>query len=442
MLIELFVAFSCSFSVSAFDLSKALFLYNFLRLQEGGNMLEGKKFVPRFSGLVYVIILCSFFKAIAYWILTPYLPMYLGESMGLNVEQSGYLIGLGSLTGTLMSVFCGFLVDRYNKKKVYITSLAIMSLIYLLFPCNSGVVVTFVLLILVNIASSTLSIVSNAWFSILLSEEESTKAFSIKYILENIGAMIGPAAGTILISYDLRFPFFFASISLFFTVIIFIVCNRKYCISEIKTKTNGNEETSAKDIRRTFSLLFADKRLLFFTAGGIFSMMIYGALVTFMSLYLSKTLPYEIAYQEVAYISALNAAIVLGLQYFISSIITKEKIMVWIRGAIIIMILGLSILIINTNIFFFTIAIIFLSFGEIIIVPAEYLFIIKITPEDKRGLYLGAQNLIYLGLSLSPILCGFILERMLPQFMFFALCLILLISLLFYQIGYNKSQNL
>lgn len=115
--------------------------------------------------------------------------------------------------------------------------------------------------------------------------------------------------------------------------------------------------------------------------------------------------------------------------------------MVWIRGAIGIMILGLIILTLNSNIFFFTIAIIFLSFGEIIIVPAEYLFIIKITPKDKRGLYLGAQNLICLGLSLSPIICGFILERMLPQFMFFALCLILIISLLFYQIGYTKSQN-
>lgn len=249
--------------------------------------------------------------------------MYLGESIGINIEQSGYLIGMGSLAGTSMSIFCGFLVDRYNKKKIYIISLVIMSLVYLFFPYNPGVMVTLFLLMIVNIASSTLSIVSNAWFSILLSEEESTKAFSIKYILENIGAMVGPVAGTILISYDLRFPFFLASISLFFTVIVFYIYSRKYFISE--TKINVNKETSTKGIIRTFSLLFGDKRLLFFTAGGIFSMMVYGALVTFMSLYLSKTLPYDTAYQKVAYISALNASIVLGLQYFISSIITPPQ---------------------------------------------------------------------------------------------------------------------
>lgn len=51
------------------------------------------------------------------------------------------------------------------------------------------------------------------------------------------------------------------------------------------------------------------------------------ALVTFMSLFFSSVLPYDEAYQRVAYISALNAAIVMGLQYFVSTVIRKKTIM-------------------------------------------------------------------------------------------------------------------
>lgn len=400
-----------------------------------------KKFIPKFPKLVYIIILSALFKAIAYWTLTPYLPMYFGETMNINVEKSGYLIGIGSLAGTILSIFCGFIIDRYNKKIIFLTSLLIMAFSYILLPNVSKIIFIIFLLILVNISSSAMSIVSNAWFSITLSEDESTKAFSIKYILENIGAMIGPILGTILVSYNLKLPFFLASFSVFVTTVIFF-----YFTKELPIVKQENSEivkvTADKGFMTTFHILFNDKSLLYFTIGGIFSMTIYGALVTFLSLYFSKTLPYDIAYQRVAYVSMLNAIIVLAFQYFISSIITKDKIMVWIRISIIFMIIGLLILMFDSSIIFLTISVIFLSFGEIAIVPAEYLFIIKITPEELRGAYFGAQNLIFIGLSLSAILCGFLIENFAPPVLFIVLSIILILSYLFYRLGYIKSENI
>lgn len=393
-----------------------------------------KKFIPRFPVAVYVIIFCAFFKAVAYWDLTPYLPMYLANTIGLGTKSSGYLLGISSFSGTVMGVFCGYLIDRYNKRKIYIGSLIAMAIGYFSFGLTSNMLVILALLVIINVSSSSLAIVSNAWFSIILTEEESAKAFSIKYIFENIGAMIGPVLCTFLIRNSLRSPFFIAAGSLCITTIIFWTRPKNLLRDNIVEK-----EDTTNGLRQNIGLLISDKSLLYFTIGGVFSMMVYGALVTFMSLFFSVTSSYEVACQQVAYISALNAVIVLSVQYFVSLIIKEDTIMKWIRFAVVSMMIGLIILMFNTNSVFLTISIVLLSFGEVTIVPAVYLFIIKITPEDKRGVYLGKQNLIYLGLSLTPIVCGFLLSEFVPQWMFVFLISSLGVSLYFYSLGYAKS---
>ena len=395
------------------------------RLQERGKMKVTGRILPKFPKAVCVIILCAFFKAVAYWALTPYLPMYLGNRLGISVENSGYLIGLGSLSGTIMSIFCGFLIDRRDKRKIFALSLSVMAVSYLIFPGMSNGFLILGVLMMINIASSSLAIVTNAWFSIMLSEEESTKAFSIKYILENIGAMVGPVLGTVLVKLDLRFPFYVASASLVLITLIFFVYSKALVSSPVNGKIDVGK-TEDLGIGQTMRLLAQDKRLLYFTI---------------MSLFFSPVLPYDEAYRRVAYISALNAAIVMGLQYFVSAVIRKKTIMRWVRFAVGSMVAGLIILIFRSDLLWLTAAIVLLSFGEVAIVPAEYLFIIKITPKEQRGVYLGAQNMIVLGLSISPVLCGYLLKEASASMMFAVLCIILMFSLAFYQMGYSVSEK-
>ena len=62
-------------------------------------------------------------------------------------------------------------------------------------------------------------------------------------------------------------------------------------------------------------------------------------------------------------------------------------------------------------------------------------------PKEQRGVYLGAQNMIVLGLSISPVLCGYLLKEATASMMFAVLCVILVFSLAFYQMGYSVSEK-
>ncbi|MCP2071785.1 UNVERIFIED_ORG: MFS family permease [Pseudomonas lini] len=61
------------------------------------------------------------------------------------------------------------------------------------------------------------------------------------------------------------------------------------------------------------------------------------------------------------------------------------------------------------------------TLSEMIIYPAEFLFVDTLAPEKLRGSYYGAQNLAALGGALSPVICGYLLMHTPAPTMFYAL---------------------
>jgi len=73
--------------------------------------------------------------------------------------------------------------------------------------------------------------------------------------------------------------------------------------------------------------------------------------------------------------------------------------------------------------------------GEIIVFPAEYMFINLIAPDHLRGVYYGAQNLSNVGAALGPVLCGMVLATQPAHYMFYMLMLFILAGGLLYLLG-------
>jgi MFS family permease len=78
------------------------------------------------------------------------------------------------------------------------------------------------------------------------------------------------------------------------------------------------------------------------------------------------------------------------------------------------------------------------TLGEIIVIPAEYMFIDLIAPEPLRGVYYGAQNLSNLGAALGPVIVGFALGQWVPVAAFYLLVLSVILAAVFYYLGTQK----
>jgi MFS family permease len=104
--------------------------------------------------------------------------------------------------------------------------------------------------------------------------------------------------------------------------------------------------------------------------------------------------------------------------------------------------IGLAGFALSTSILLWVISIAIFTVGEIIVFPAEYMFIDKIAPDNLRGMYYGAQNLSNLGAALGPVLCGVVLATQPPHYIFYMLALFIVAGGLLYFLGASNLSDI
>jgi MFS family permease len=386
---------------------------------------------------VKVLLLAAMAQAVSYFALLAYLPIYLHDSLGMNGAVVGYTLGLCVLGGTFASVYGGYLADRFVKVYYVIVLDVVLIALYLALTIVKAPAAVVVLLLLVNSVSSSFGVTGNALISELVESETRTKVFSLRYSLQNIGAAIGPFLGVVIARSHPTGPFVLSAGVVLAALVPLALFQRRFL-------TPGSAEARKKeplDFGAVLKVMGADRRLLLFTLGGILSIVVYGPLLTIMSQYLVITEPRETAYQLVAYISAVNAIVVIALQYAIGNRLKHETLLRWLTWGIAAFAVGLFALSLSSRAVPMVLAVTVFTIGEVIVVPAEYMFVDAIAPINLRGSYFGAQNLIRIGIALGPILCGFLLAHFAPAVMFYALIAIVALSWWFYALGCRAAAK-
>ncbi|MNZ79040.1 putative transporter [compost metagenome] len=172
--------------------------------------------------------------------------------------------------------------------------------------------------------------------------------------------------------------------------------------------------------------------------------MVHGRFTFYLSQYLLVTSNPRHTMEIMAALLACNAISVILLQYQVGRFLKREQLRQWIVAGTGLFILGLIGFSLADSLVSWCVAMFIFTLGEIIIYPAEFLFVDTLAPEALRGSYYGAQNLAALGGAVSPVICGFMLMHTPAPTMFYALsALAALGGLLCYMSGRrgNLKQN-
>ncbi|MNN28078.1 putative transporter [compost metagenome] len=172
---------------------------------------------------------------------------------------------------------------------------------------------------------------------------------------------------------------------------------------------------------KTLVTLKNDRTLIMFTCGCLLSTVVHGRFTLYLSQYLLVTQDSRRTLEIMAALLACNAISVILLQYQIGRFLNREKLRFWIAGGTGLFILGLIGFSVADSMVSWCVAMFIFTLGEMIIYPAEFLFVDTLAPEELRGSYYGAQNLAALGGALSPVICGFLLMHTPAPTMFYAL---------------------
>jgi len=380
--------------------------------------------------LLSATLLLTLAKAITF----PYLVIYLTRHFGLDITQVGLVIGSSLIVGSLLSVYGGFLVDRVNSYRLLLGLSALFVLGFIGTVVAQGIWLFYGCLILINLAYAVIDIAIKAGFASLLPEDARSEVFSIKYTLTNIGYAVGPFFGAMVAKVDISLPFVLSAL----LGLGFFLLYWRWGDRSLASVDATHKPLAFLAVGR---VLLSDHRLVCFTFGGVLSAVVFGQFTAYLSQYLVTTTTAQYTYTVISAVLTTNAVLVIALQYVIGRRISHRHLSQWLIAGLGMFMLGVIGFALATSVLWWVLAMAVFTVGEIIVFPAEYMFIDRIAPDHLRGMYYGAQNLSSLGAALGPVLCGLVLASLPAHYMFYMLGAFTVGGGVFYFMGASLKAN-
>lgn len=374
--------------------------------------------------LLSATLILTLAKAITF----PYLVIYLTNHFALDISQVGLVIGSSLIVGSLLSVYGGFLVDRIDSYRLLLSLSVVFALGFIGTVLAREIWSFYSCLILINLAYAVIDIAIKSGFASLLPEDERSEAFSIKYTLTNIGYAVGPFFGAMIAKWDISLPFILSAL----LGVGFFLLYWRWGDRALTTVDTAQKPVPFLAVGR---VLLSDHRLVCFTLGGVLSAVVFGQFTAYLSQYLVTTTTAEYTYTIISAVLTTNAVLVIALQYAIGRRISHRYLSQWLICGLGMFMLGVIGFALASNVWWWILAMAIFTVGEIVVFPAEYMFIDRIAPDNLRGMYYGAQNLSNLGAALGPVLCGLVLANLPAHYMFYMLAAFIVGGGVFYFIG-------
>ncbi|MDM3888271.1 MFS transporter [Pseudomonas sp. BCRC 81390] len=384
--------------------------------------------IKRYPHTVRLLLLTTFTLTVARALTLPYLVVYLADNFQLPISQIGLLIGGALIVASLLSLYGGHLVDTWRNHTLVSACMLLFALAFVGAVASRAAMPFFICLVLINLALAVVDIAAKAGFCALLPVEERAEVFAIKYTLSNVGYAAGPLLGVAMLELDGHLPFIASALlGLAMSLAYWRLGDRGLRASAPSKPTAGFGQVALG--------LAADRRLVCFTLGGVLSAVVFGQFTAYLSQYLVVTSSPSEAARLVGYLVTTNAVTVIALQYLIGRRISRQRLMPWLLAGMGLFIAGLLGFALAGSTLLWCLAMLVFTLGEIIVIPAEYMFIDLIAPEHLRGVYYGAQNLSNLGAALGPVMVGFALAHLWPEAIFYLLVLSVILAGVFYRLG-------
>ncbi|WP_434574170.1 MFS transporter [Pseudomonas sp. Z3-8] len=364
-----------------------------------------------YSLVIRRLMMVSLTIVVSRAITSPLLTLFLSNKLGLNQQDVGLLLGIAVFIATLLALYGGYVIDRLEKRRLLILAMLSSAVGFVLLTFAENLYLTTLTVVITETASALFLIGSKAILSENLPIGQRAKAFSLRYTLTNIGYATGPMLGVVIAGVYPIAPFLIAGGIAFFS--IFLMTG----IPRAATPAIG----PAPSFLKTLITLKNDRTLIMFTCGCLLSTVVHGRFTLYLSQYLLVTHDSRRALEIMAALLACNAITVILLQYQIGRFLDREKLRYWIAAGTSLFIVGLIGFSLADDMLSWCVAMFIFTLGEMIIYPAEFLFVDTLAPEELRGSYYGAQNLAALGGALSPVICGYLLLHTPAPTMFYAL---------------------
>ena len=354
----------------------------------------------------------------------PFLTIYASEKLLLPLAAVTSLMTFNSVSGFVSSVIAGSLVDRFGRKGMMVIGLFGMAIVYLGYmPAREFW--QFALLMLLSGSFNPLYRVgTDAIVADMIEPENRTQAYSLVRMGRNVGVALGPILGGLVLSRSYNIGFITASIALTLFGLLTI-----FFLKETLQRDPNRHHDSLRDQLRVISEALRNKA--FSRMVGSFTLMEICATLMWVVLAVYIKQNYGIGEAQYSWIPTTNALMVIFLQVLITRLTQKHSPTRVMPVGAAFYAVAMLLVALSGNFWGFLLAMIIMTFGELITAPTATAYVANLAPADQRGRYLGFFGLAwYVALSIGPMGAGFLSDNISIHAPWFAGAIVGVISVL------------
>lgn len=363
----------------------------------------------------------------------PFLMIYVSEKLDVGLAVVASLVTINAITNLIFSFVAGPLTDKLGRKWVMVISLAGNGLCYILLSFATSLPAFAVLMALRGVFNPLYQVGTDAMVADIIEPEKRAEGYSLLRMSNNLGVAIGPAIGGFVTSASYAVAFYLAAAGLLIFSILLLVraketLQKDLSISPIKERFGGYGQVLKDKPFIQFNAIYA---LTFITAAMVWVL---------LAVYLKQN--FGINEKIYGFIPTTNAIMVVTLQILITRQTKKH-------AALPVMAFGAAfyaaaafMIAFGRGFWFFWLAMVVMTFGELIMVPTATTFSANLAPAAKRGRYMSVHGMAS-GISsgIGPLLGGALNDSISPQAPWLAGGLIGTISIFFYSVLFRRQKD-
>ncbi|MCZ6688564.1 MAG: MFS transporter [Planctomycetota bacterium] len=348
---------------------------------------------------IWIMLIGRFATAVAFSLFFPFLSIYLTTTRGVTFEQVGFLYLLIGLSGALSKVHGGILADRWGRKTTMWVALTLragtfLGLAYML-AHDAPWYWIGCLIVLASYVGHFFIPAAHALISDRTSGQKRVDAFGLFRVATNLGWAIGPALGGFV-------PAEFYPQLLIIMGLTYGGVGIALALVLVESRAGKAREAAGLGglhfvTRHWRFLLYCLNITLIFTVMG----QMMGILSAYTVKYIGLTLTH------VGFLFSLNGLLVVTLQVPLASIIGRTRMTRALLAGSLLYSAGYLLVGFVPDFGLLALAMIIITFGEMIVQPAGLTLASRLAPEDQRGRFLGVFGMFnHLGWSIGPYLGG------------------------------------
>ncbi len=353
----------------------------------------------------------------------PFLAIYMIKVVGLSVGQAGFVIAFYGLGGLITSPIIGKLSDRLGALRVMITSLFLTG--FMLFGYSFITNYYFILIytLLWSIIGEAFRPANLSLLSTESGQEQRKVSFALNRLAVNLGMSIGPVIGGFLSTINFHLLCYIDGITSILAALFLVFSHfEKRKTEDVRSET-GNENTELENINPASSIqnqvssiknhsksIFHDKRYLYFMFALLPVTMVFFQHFGAFPIYLVRDLGLQTSVYGI--LMTINTGMIIFIEVPLNNYMSDWDDRKAIALGALLCGIGFGAMAFVNGFFPIIVTVVIWTFGEMIFFPAISSYASTISPEERRGEYMGYFQMTFsLSIMIGPWLGAEVLEN-------------------------------